>query len=484
MCTKGRNFEKVLLITMMLLPTLIVSINLDNDFWFLFNHGEYIVNHGFPHIEPFTIHSDFSFIVQQWLVSVVFYYLYHCFGEAGVIVIVCLVSVILAFLLYTLCMLISNKKFYLSVLITTYVYLLLCLWFMVSRPQVFTYIIVLCELICLEKYAKNSSWWVVLILPVLSLMLINLHSSMWCLLFVFVLPYLVETIKINKIRLFVGEIKAVPLIVATVIMALVGFVNPYGYKAVTYIFGSYGNEEINSSIQEMSAPDVKSLNGAIFFGTLLFVCLTYIINRTGKTKPRYILLTLGTTLMALMSLKSIPYFLFGSVIPLAYFLENCEERIVFSKSSNNQRRSEILVLMFLLVICVTSVFIKINEYERLDSFPSTKNAIEYLNSEENKENFVVYTGFADGAYAEKFGLKCYIDARAEVFLKRNNGKFDVFSEYISLQKGDIHYKDFLEKYNFSHIIVTDTDILETYLSKDEEYIVYYEDDASKIYTQK
>ena len=48
----------------------------DNDFWFLINTGRYILNHGFPVIEPFTIHQGLSFVVQQWLTDVIFFFIY------------------------------------------------------------------------------------------------------------------------------------------------------------------------------------------------------------------------------------------------------------------------------------------------------------------------------------------------------------------------------------------------------------------------
>ena len=65
--------------------------------------------------------------------------------------------------------------------------------------------------------------------------------------------------------------------------------------------------------------------------------------------------------------------------------------------------------------------------------------------------------------------------RAEVFLKDNNKHSDVFIEYISLQSGEIQYKEFLNKYNFTHILVNETDLLYVYLSEDENYSVFYED---------
>ena len=137
---KHKSVEKIILIAFMLLPTFAISLNLDNDFWFLINQGRYIINNGFPNTEPFTIHNNLSFIIQQWFFDVILYFIYTFFGKFGVIAFVYAMSLVAACLIYKLCMLLSDNRFYLSILITAYIYLLLCMWFMVSRPQIVTYV--------------------------------------------------------------------------------------------------------------------------------------------------------------------------------------------------------------------------------------------------------------------------------------------------------------------------------------------------------
>ncbi len=475
---KHKSFEKIILIAFMLLPTLSISLNLDNDFWFLINHGEYIINSGFPTIEPFTIHSNFNFIIQQWLFDVILYLTFTAFGKFGVIALVYLTALITVCLIYKLCMQLSNGKFYLSVLITAYVYLLLCMWFMVSRPQILTYIFLLIELLSLETYIRKKKWYYLVPLPLISLALINCHSSMWWLSFAFMLPYILETIRIEKWSLNVEPLNKIPIYISAGLMIAMGFINPYGYKSILYIFTSFGSKAINSSILEMGVPDVKTLNGAIFFITVLFVVCCYVFNKAGKTKVRYVLLALGTTLLSLMSLKSIPYFLLGTFIPLSYNLSNLGDKLVFRRNSKRTLR---LTSIFIVLIYVASTFVIVKDYDGTKDFPDTKDAVSFLAEKTNKQDVVLYTSFFDGGYAEYNGFKVYIDARAEVFLKKNNKENDVFEEYMSLQNGDIHYMDFLSRYNFTHILVTETDILNLYLSKDDNYSIFYEDEKSKIF---
>ena len=67
----GKNL-KYFLIFPILASLILLTRNLDNDIWFLLTHGRYVMEHGFPMIEPFTIHEGFKFVMQQWLSAAIF----------------------------------------------------------------------------------------------------------------------------------------------------------------------------------------------------------------------------------------------------------------------------------------------------------------------------------------------------------------------------------------------------------------------------
>jgi len=110
--------------------------------------------------------------------------------------------------------------------------------------------------------------------------------------------------------------------------------------------------------------------------------------------------------------------------------------------------------------------------------------VAYLSEHESKDGMVLYTGYNDGGYAEFMGYKPYIDPRAEVFVKKNNHKADVMKEYYELQFGALYYKDVLERYGFTHLLVAKGDILIMYLPHDSAYEKIYEDDVYQIYRLK
>ena len=476
---KSASYEKIVLIAFMLLPALAISPNYDNDFWFLLNHGRYIVENGFPLLEPFTIHADWSFLIQQWLFDVIIYYLHAVLGKAGVLGFVYLCSFVILFITYKICMLISENKFILSVLVSTVCYLIMCVWYMVSRPQVITYIVLLTELYVLERYALSGERKYLVALPVLSVVLINAHAAMWWMVFAILCPHLAESIIEKFICKKQPQVRLIPLVITVLCMLAVGLINPYGFSAVLYVFRSFGDATINASIMEMCVPDIKGLNGAVFYVFCFAVVVCYVLNRQGSFRLRYIFLSMGTTVLALMAIKSIAYFAIGTLIPLAYYMRNIAHNLVFSTGEKRNQRG--LVVAFLVCIVLASAWVTVDSYDTSKDYPPCKAAVDYLKENQDAAQVVLYTGFYDGGYAQYSGFKTYIDPRAEVFLKANNKKKDVFQEYIALQKGLLHYQEFLSRYAFTHILVTEDDILDVYLSKDQTYVVYYEDSNSKIY---
>ena len=81
----------------------------------------------------------------------------------------------------------------------------------------------------------------------------------------------------------------------------------------------------------------------------------------------------------------------------------------------------------------------------------------------------MFTEFDDGSYYEYHGYKCYIDSRAEVFIKSINHKEDIFHEYYLLFTKKLDYNTFINKYNFDYMVVNKDSGLYDYLLKKDIY---------------
>ena len=457
------------------IPILMDIFKLDNDFWFLINTGKYIINSGIPHIEPFTIHSNFSFVAQQWLTDIIFYLIYNKFNIYGMYIFILISNIIVIFLLYKLSLLINKGNKKIAILTTIIIDVFYARLFLSTRPQVFDIILLLLELYLLELFIKRNNKKYLIGLPIISLLMINLHASVWPMIFVFLLPYYVG--RINLKFTTKENYKLKPLIIVTIIMFLFGFINPYGIDAMTYLFNSYGIDKIDESINEMAPLTIK--NGITTYILILFIIITCIINKNKKNNLRYTLLLLGTTLLSLQHLKGELFFLISSVIIVNNNLKDIfpEE----NKNSSTEINKKIKILLLTILCIITLISFKNKKYiKEADNY---YYEISEILKENKAESSVIYTGYNAGAYIEYQGFKCYIDPRAEVFLKSNNKKEDIFVEYYEFQNGKINIKKFIDKYKFDYIIIDNYEhILHTYIDEIEEYTqIYNKNDELKLY---
>lgn len=482
MSEKISRVDRVVLFLCLMLPLILISWNIDNDGWFLLNHGRYVIENGFPTTEPFTIHKGLNFVMQQWLSSVVFWLCYSSFGKTGLIALMHIIAVLIAIISYKFCLLISNNSYKISLLISAISSVVINAGFIVTRPQVFTYIFVLLELYFLELYVKTNNSKYLAFLPVVSVLQINFHASMWLLLFVFVIPYVIDSFKIRIGFILTEGFQKVPLLFAIVSMFLVGFINPYGYKSVTYLMNSVGNEHINSNVGEMTIPDIRTFFGFSFFFVIFLMIFCFILNKQYTYNLRYFLFSIGTAYLTLTAIKGLAYFMIVGFLPMACQLKNLDGKIKLELHKNP--RKDLLYkksTVILLLVFYVFGYSWLNYSYKPDDYPKTYKAIEYLKNTANQKSVKLYTDYNNGCYSEFKGFKTYLDTRAEVFLKEKNKKKDIFKEFIDLQTGNIHYKDFLNEYKFTHILVENNDILYTYLEKDKDYQTIYKDEHCRIY---
>lgn len=437
-----------------------------NDIWFLLNHGRYVLNNGFPLIEPFTIHENFAFVMQQWLSSVIFYLSYSILGKYGLLILTLLVTGYIIFISYKLCMLLSDKRHTLSVILTTVMTTLLAFYFITSRPHIFTFAILITEIYLLEKYIREKDNKYLYGLPILSLLQINLHASMFFMLFAFLLPYLIDSFHYKIGPLESEGYKKKPLFIVSIIMLLTGLINPYGIDGLTYIFRSFGNSYINELVNEMFPLVITDLVGKVCLFIIFIIVCIYIFYRKSKIKPRYFYILVGTIYLTFTAYKGLAYLLIGGILPLADYL-----KISFKKDDETVKsykcifNSSVLAVIFLLIIIGTDSFVFTYRY---------KDGIDYLLEREKASDITLYTRYNDGGYPEWSGIKCYIDPRAEVFLKKNNKREDVIEEYYLLQNGELNIEEFLEKYKFSHLLITENDYMYDKINNIDNYELIYQ----------
>lgn len=441
-----------------------IRINVFDDIYFLLSHGKYILNNGFPYKEILSMHSNYDFVMQQWLSSVIYYVIFNLFKEVGLYIFLFIINGFITFLVYKLCLIISDNRKYISCFISSIIMILLEMNFIVYRPQVFSYIIFLILVIILELY-KNSKRDYLLFIPILSVLLVNLHGAVFPIYFILMLPYLANYI-------IIGDKKFIKLFIIFIISFICLFINPYGIDMIKYAFNSYGIKLFNIGIDEMKHFSFTGDFGVVmisYLSSILFGIGSYFIIKTKKFDISSLLLFIGTFIMCLMNIRNFALFLLFGFSSIVNYIN-----IYDDNSYINIKRYLIIYSVLIIGLFGFSFY---NKNYLLFSKNNNYGVVNYLNKNTNKD-ISIYTGFDDGSYISYFGYKTYIDGRAEVFLKKNNHVFDLFNEYYYFSNYGKNRDMFINKYKFDYYVVSIKDKeLINYLSNNDIllYNVVYKD---------
>lgn len=475
----------------------------DTDTYWIIKTGEYICKNGIPTKDFLTFHTSMDLVVQQWLADVIYYKLYSLWGFLGPMLLVAVMYLVFALLFKKLCLQISNKPLVASS--ATFVAVVSMTAFFVTRPQIFTYSIVLAELICLEKYIKDGNINHLIALPVFSVLVVNLHASMWTMLFILLLPYLANALPIKIKGKSIACCKLLPLIITAIIMGVCGLITPYGAKGLSFLFTTSIGNKVNSSISELKPLTLSaSLSSLCDFIIPAVILCIYIFYKKGKTDLRFVLLTAGTGVMMFMYIKLIPYFIICAIPSTLKYIDNIDFRAWFentvkkdqeAKKKKNKQTSKGLIkttvaLIFVFIVLITGtlcsdMYTQVSNFVKYDGGSKMTlqldKAIDKMQEDidkNNVEDLRLYNGFNTGGYLEFKGYTTYIDARADSFVKEANHEFDYLTEYLKMADGLKYYKTVFNKYDFNYALVDNKSERPIYIN------LKYDDDYQLIYKNK
>lgn len=463
----------IALLIVLLTPIFFAQKNLDSDTWFLLNSGRYILKNGFTRIEPFSMHQGLAFSFQQWLTDIYFYFVYNWGEEKALILVIMLESIVMLVLYYWLCLLVSEHNTGQS-LIATILFSAIASIFMVTRPQITTYIILITELLALEIYVRKQNKHILYILPLLSILEINFHAATWWFLFVFLLPYLCELKCIKGKRLKADCYPKKDLWIIACLMFGCGFLNPYGITNILYLFRSNGSKYI-SYISEMRPTTYNSIN-FFLMAAVTVVILVHLLRGNGIIKLRYTYFYLGCMLLAFVNMRNCVLFAMVGFVICAY---------TFRKVCVTQFKITYFIL-YGEILLGTFIFAAKFEPTKVsyDCQKENEAIIEYLNTKCVPEETKLYTEYNTGAIYGYAGYRCFIDARMEVYTKKMNRVNNYFDEAVEVENGFLYYGDFFEKYKFNYYILQKDRILYINFIHDNRYEKVYETKGYALFKER
>ncbi len=470
------NLKVVLCVLLPVLFTLLTRSHIDNDSFDMLAQGRELFNHGIYHQDALSMHEGLEIVVQNYGITILYWLAYSAFGAPSLYLYIIIASIIISILLYKINMVLTNRRQNMSLffmLLTSF--LLSFFGFMTSRPQLISYIIFLLLIYLLELYSKTKNPKCLFFIPLLSLIQINLHASLWLMLPIVTGCYIIDFLsKGQKIK---------PLVICLIVLCLVGLINPYGPKMISFIIGSYSDGYMHKYIQELQA--FRPLEGTfpiLYFAILLSIIPCFYSKRKDM-QLKYLLLYFGLLPLGLNTIKGMSQFILVMFFPIITSYKTVHLDIIKLK----QTTKNTLIYGGTIASVFLFAFLLIKKLPKIQNYPSRimKDTIDILDTKvaeasQEKSDLKIYVGFNQGGYAEFRGYKPYIDPRAEVFLKTNNKKEDIFKEYYELTTGRQDKTEFLKKYDFDYVLTTGEVDFMVNSNIEETYNLIFESEESEV----
>ena len=468
----NNSLAKISKIILLAMPFMSVGVCMDNDFWFTINHGRYILNYGFTDIEPFTVHEGLAFSFEKWLTCITFYKIYDWLGAWGMYAFMLIIFAVIIWLFYRGCMLFSGGNENASIIVTCVCMCFFGWSYIRTRPQIFSYIFMLAEVICLEKYARSGNVRKLFPLPLLSFLYMQFHSTMLPIFFIFMMPYLCDFGWFSALGIKGCRTRKLPILVFMVLSMITTLANPYGVRSFVYLINSLNDGGLLSTINEVKRSGWGDIFGCS--GPVLVIQVIYVITRLSRREKfplRYFFMLCGTFAMALYAVRNNAFFVLMGGLICAWELRFFSLRYGFMA---------LLKKLAAVVTVVVAIIICPGPYDIMRSTYAWKVIDDFVAIHPDTD-VRMYTDFNCGSYAEWIGFRCYADPRAEVFLKSVNGKEDILAEIWDSMHSVIGVTELQTKYAFDYWLVEMDYTLDRQLGSRQMFELICENDGYRVY---
>lgn len=453
------------------------------DTFFSVAVGERIVKYGFEEYDQLTFHENLRYIFLRWGYDVIVYFLYSLWGLTGTFVFTLIISATQGILYYLILNKITKKK------LLSFFGTIISMYFLKSefagRAQILSFTLFIIQFYCIEQLVETNKNRYFVVLTILPLLLVNVHASTYPLYFVFFLPYIAEFIlsklklkKDENTKIVIEDRNISKLIILMIIAVLLGFCSPCGVDTYTYVFKVMG--AISAEFITEMLP--VHLFDEIYITTTLCMYIAIIAFTKTKVRVTDAFLMLGITLMSFNTARYT--FFYHLIATLCFYrtLNNFIDDYEINLEFINKKIKTILYILVMVYFAITSLnrFISniSNGYIDTQMFP--ENAVTYILNNYDVNEIKLFNHFNNGGYLELYKIPVFLDSRAEMYAEEFNDT-TVLSDWYQAVGGIIHYDEVFEKYDITHVLLYNSELIKTYIDKDEEWKLVYQDDIFSLY---
>lgn len=532
------NEEKNVRLKINILFTLIIAIitisivpkAFQNDTFFNISIGKYILENGIDMQEHFSWISGLKYTYSHWAFDIIIYIIYSKFSFLGIYIFTILLSIIinisLYYLLYKL-----NKNPIISFFVVI-VFSFLNMHHYVARSQIVSFLGFIIEIYCIEKIIETDEKKYGLIIFIIGIIIANFHAATWPLIFVLFIPYIVASFfnyfsdkniytklknksenklknlsnndpKCKKIKEDIEIYEKIinksnnassykiikrsnyntkHLLIVMILTIITGFLTPIHDVPFTYIIKSmfgYSNFENLKSIHYIS--EMQPIVPASSIALLIFLVflIEFLIFLPTKLKLEHGFLILGLLIMTLTSKRYITLLIFlgsyviADLINQAFNIYVTNDTKVFEKFLTSN-----IIVFFIISSCITYTIYKLINNRNTEFFSNKNypiNATQYILENIDYKKMRIYNDYDFGSYLMLNEIPVFIDSRLDVYCSEFNHT-DIFKDFISIKSDTQYYEDIFTKYDFTHILLKNDELILKYLKRDTKYNVIYEDE--------
>ena len=278
---------------MVMIPAIRSAGTLDTDGWFLLASGRVVVESGIPSTNPFTAIAGQGIVLQQWLHDA---WLYLCWKAAGYVGVAVSVAVPAALALWaytgTVSRLARNARYPWAPLLIGALGFTLMASYLSIRPSLWTAALLFITISTCLEWRRGASSRYLLVLPVASLLSVNLQAALWPLSAAAAVCFLLP----EEGEISLGEAdetvrswarSRLPLLAAIAGMAAESLVNPYAIDGSLYVLRSLGAASYGGVILELKP--VWAMPAAALFWCVAILAASASCALARRFPPRWLL---------------------------------------------------------------------------------------------------------------------------------------------------------------------------------------------------
>lgn len=345
--------------------------------------------------------------------------------------------------------------------------------FIKTRPQIFTYLLILVLVSTLERWQNRKVQWFVVILTMVAW--VNLHGGGTAFAFVVLGGYIISAFVAKEV------VKGKQLSILTLFALASILLNPYGWHMLTYPYQVMLNTDMSKYIGEWQSPDFHAEKAALILILEIAGLLVWKKKHLGFKDGAFLL---GLLAMCLMSGRHLALLYLLSPIYLSDVLNS-----LFSYFESIMIKTQWILKTLAAILLILGIALM--GYQ-MRSWPKEipagifypKGAYDYLDSHLVKGK--IYTPYDWGGslvYRFEGRIQPSIDGRADLYSGIYN-KDDHLHEEMELlysrQRDPIRY---FAKYPFKVVLVDKSSWLYYWFLENKDYQEVYQDEQAVIFTK-